>query len=41
MPEPIKYVVVCSCSGPVEPIAYLDDERPVGGALTVDAQSGR
>jgi hypothetical protein len=31
----IQYVVVCACTGRVEPIAYLEDDRESGGRLTV------
>ena len=37
MAEPIKYVVVC-CTG--QPLAYIDDNRPIGGSLTVTAAPG-
>jgi hypothetical protein len=37
MAEPIKYVVVC-CTG--QPLAYIDDSRPIGGPLTVTAAPG-
>jgi hypothetical protein len=37
MAEPTKYVVVC-CTG--HPLAYLDDDRAVGGELTVTAPPG-
>jgi hypothetical protein len=35
--EPIRYVVVC-CTG--HPLAYVDDDRPVGGSLIVAAPPG-
>jgi hypothetical protein len=38
--EPIRYVVVCACTGHIEALAYLDDDRPAGGALTVTAPQG-
>ena len=41
MTEAIKYLVVCSCTGKIEPVAYLDDDRPIGGALRVDAPVGQ
>ncbi|WP_264992408.1 hypothetical protein [Mycobacterium montefiorense] len=28
MDEKIRYVVMCSCTGSLEPIAYIDDHRP-------------
>jgi hypothetical protein len=27
----IKYVVVCACGGQMEAVAYIDDNRPIGG----------
>jgi hypothetical protein len=41
MTEAIKYVVVCDCGGALKPIAYIDDNRPVNGALRVDARVGQ
>ncbi len=38
MGEPLRYVVVCSCTGSIEPIAYIDDARPAA-EITVDAVS--
>ena len=35
MGEQIKYVVVCDCTGRREPVALIDDGRPVGGSVTV------
>lgn len=35
MKEPIRYVVVCGCTGCIEPVAYINDNRPIGAALTV------
>ncbi|WP_322860104.1 hypothetical protein U8D42_12785 [Mycobacterium europaeum] len=35
MAEPIRYVVVCTCTGEAEPLAWVDDERPAGGQVTV------
>ncbi len=40
MAEAIKYVVVCACTGHIEALAYLDDDRAAGGALTVTAPQG-
>lgn len=36
----IQYVVVCACTGHIEALAYLDDDRATGGALTVTAAPG-
>jgi hypothetical protein len=33
----IEYVVGCGCRGALEPIAYIDDKRPIGGRVTVTA----
>jgi hypothetical protein len=33
----IKYVVVCACGGQAEAVAYIDDNRPIGGSITVSA----
>jgi hypothetical protein len=30
----IKYLVVCSCSGHIDPVAYINDDRAAGGHLT-------
>lgn len=35
MTDPIRYVVVCACDGKIEPVAYIDDDRSAGGAVTV------
>lgn len=35
--EPIRYVIVCACGGHIEPVAYIDDNRPIGSAITVTA----
>jgi hypothetical protein len=35
--EAIRYVVVCGYAGEIKPLAYIDDNRPVGGAITVTA----
>jgi hypothetical protein len=35
--EAINYVVVCACTGQIEAIAYIDDNRPIGGSITVTA----
>jgi hypothetical protein len=35
MAERIAYVVVCKCTGSAEPVALIDDGRPVGGPLTI------
>ncbi len=38
MGETIKYVIACGCRGCLdEPIAYIDDSRPVGGEVTITA----
>jgi hypothetical protein len=37
MAEAIEYVVVCACDGKIEPVAYIDDNRPTGGAVVVSA----
>jgi hypothetical protein len=37
MAEAIKYVVVCGCSGSIEPIAFINDDRPIGGDVTITA----
>jgi hypothetical protein len=36
MAEPIKYVIVCGCTGENKLVAYLEDSRPAGG-LSVEA----
>lgn len=40
MAESIRYVVVCTCTGDVRALAYLDDDRPVGGDLVLDGAPG-
>jgi len=40
MTEPRRYVVACACTGQVQPLAWLDDDRAVGGELTVRAAHG-
>jgi hypothetical protein len=37
MAEALTYVVVCTCAGQIEPIAYIDDNRPADGPITVSA----
>lgn len=37
MTEAIHYLVVCKCTGQIEPIAYIDDNRPIGGRVDVMA----
>ena len=37
MTEPIRYVVVCGCAGEIKALAYIDDNRPAGDAITVTA----
>lgn len=36
-----KYLVVCGCGGTARPLAWLDDDRPIGGILGVDAPVGQ
>ena len=31
----INYVVACGCTGQMEAVAYIDDNRPIGGSITV------
>jgi hypothetical protein len=40
MAEPIRYAVVCACTGHIEPLAYIDDDRHGGGGVTVTAPQG-
>ncbi len=35
MAEPIRYVVVCACTGELRPLALLDDDRAAGGPVTL------
>jgi hypothetical protein len=37
MAESLSYVVVCACTGQMEAVAYIDDNRPIGGSITVSA----
>jgi hypothetical protein len=37
MAEAVRYLVVCKCTGRIEPIAYIDDNRPTGGRVAVSA----
>jgi hypothetical protein len=37
MAEPTHYLVVCSCTGQIDPIAFIDDDRLGGGTLTIAA----
>ncbi len=37
MAEALGYVVVCACDGRIEALAYIDDNRPAGGSITVSA----
>jgi hypothetical protein len=39
MAEAIKYVVVCACAGQMEAVAYIDDNRPIAGSITVSART--
>jgi hypothetical protein len=41
MAEAIRFAVVCGCGGAIKPVAYLDDERPIGRALRVNAKEGK
>lgn len=48
MDEKIRYVVTCSCTGSLEPIAYIDDHRPaehpqstLRGLITVTSPSSQ
>ncbi len=35
--EAIKHVVACGCTGQMEAVAYIDDNRPIGGSIVVSA----
>ena len=33
--ESVEYVAVCDCSDPARDLVYTDDERPIGGQLSL------
>ena len=48
MPEKILYVVMCGCTGSLQPVAYIDDHRPADhpqsvlrGLITVSAPTSQ